>query len=52
MDLYDETKALWRSGESALSARWAKEMRAGLPALEKASKLFRRPKPFRFHVTE
>jgi hypothetical protein len=50
MNLYDETKALWTEERAALAARWAKELREGIPAVLEASKLFNEWKPLRFYV--
>lgn len=51
MTLFDEVRAIWGTKHVALAARWAKELEAGLPAVERASKLFHRWAPLRFHVS-
>jgi hypothetical protein len=51
VNLFEATKKLWGREQSGIAARWAEELRDGLPRLVDASKLFNEPKGLRFYVT-
>lgn len=51
MTLFEEVEAIWGPKHVAMAERWASQLAAGLPAIDRASKLFHRWGPLSFHVS-